>query len=157
KFTVKDAADRFLKHCEGRWKRRERMTQHNYKTMGGHVGNYICRDPKRHEGRPRPKRLKEFDGGIASIRLAQLTTGTVNAFRDRLREAGVSIVTTRKILSTLQQIPGHAVSRDMVGINVARGVKVIGRRDEGARKIVPPNKEAMRALLSVADQDFRVK
>jgi integrase len=36
-------------------------------------------------------------------------------------------------------------------------VKVIGRRDEGARKIVPPTKEAMRALLSVTDQDFRVK
>jgi integrase len=36
-------------------------------------------------------------------------------------------------------------------------VKVIGRRDEGARKIVPPSKEAMRALLAVADQDFRLK
>jgi integrase len=32
-----------------------------------------------------------------------------------------------------------------------------GRRDEGAKKIVPPSKEAMRALLTVADQDFRVK
>ncbi|HEX4077479.1 MAG TPA: site-specific integrase [Rhizomicrobium sp.] len=78
-------------------------------------------------------------------------------FRDRLRDAGVSIVTTRKILSTLQQLLGHAVDRDMVGINVARGVKVIGRRDEGARKIVPPTKEALRALLAVADEDFRVK
>ena len=45
----------------------------------------------------------------------------------------------------------------MVAMNVARGVKVIGRRDEGARKIVPPTKETLRALLAVADQDFRVK
>jgi integrase len=45
----------------------------------------------------------------------------------------------------------------MCAINVAKGVKVIGRRDEGAQKIVPPTKEAMRALLTVADKDFRVK
>lgn len=157
KFTVKDAADRFLEHCQGRRQRRERMTQHNYKTMEGHIGNYICRDPKRHEGKVRPARLKNFDGGIGSIRLSQLTARSVGDFRDRLRDAGVSVVTTRKILSTLQQLLQHAVDRDMIGINVARGIKVIGRRDEGARKIVPPSKEAMRALLAVADEDFRVK
>lgn len=157
KFTVKDAADRFLEYCEGRRQRGERMTQRNYDVMDGHIGNYICRDPKRHEGRTRPPRLKAFEGGIGSIKLSQLTTRTVADFRDSLRDAGVSVVTTRKILSTLQQLLGHAVNLDMVGINVARGVKVIGRRDEGARKIVPPSKDAMRALLAVADQDFRVK
>jgi integrase len=157
KFTVKDAADLFLQYCEGRRQRGERMTRQNYKTMEGHIGNYICRDPKRHEGKSRPARLKKFDGGIGGIRLSQLTTRGVGDFRDRLRDAGVTVVTTRKILSTLQQLLGHAVDRDMTGINVARGVKVIGRRDEGARKIVPPSKEAMRALLAVADQDFRVE
>jgi integrase len=157
KFTVKDAADCFLKHCEGRRERRERMTRHNCKTMDGHIGNYICRDPKRHEGKTRPARLKQFEGGIGSIRLSQLTARSIGDFRDRLRDAGVSVVTTRKILSTLQQLLQHAVDRDMTGINVARGVKVIGRRDEGARKIVPPTKDAMRALLAVADEDFRVK
>jgi integrase len=158
KFTVKDAADRFLKHCDGRRERGERMSRHNYNTMDGHIGNYICRDPKRHEGRTRPARLKkDFDGGIGSIKLSQLTARSVGDFRDRLRDAGVTVVTTRKILSTLQQLLGYAVDQDMVGINVARGIKVIGRRDEGARKIVPPTKEAMRALLAVADEDFRVK
>jgi integrase len=157
KFTVKDAADRFLDYCEVRCQRGERMTQRNYDVMDGHIGNYICRDPKRHEGKVRPSRLKEFDGGIGQIKLSQLTTKGVNDFRDRLRQAGVTVVTTRKILSTLQQLLGHAIDRDMIAINVAKGVKVIGRRDEGARKIVPPTKEAMRALLSVTDQDFRVK
>jgi hypothetical protein len=66
-----------------------------------------------------------------------------------------AVVTTRNILSTLQQLLGYAVDRDMLSINVARGVRVIDRRDEGARKIVPPTKEAMRALLAVADEDFR--
>jgi integrase len=157
KFTVKDAADQYLAYCEGRRQRRERMTRHNYKVMEGHIRNYICRDPKRHEGKRRPSRLTEFEGGIGSIRLSRLTSLGVGDFRDQLRDAGVSVVTTRKILSTLQQLLGHAVDRDMIGINVARGVKVIGRRDEGARKIVPPSKEAMRALLATADPDFRIK
>jgi integrase len=157
KFTVKDAAVSFLEYCEGRRQRGERMSRHNYNTMDGHIGNYICRDPKRHEGKVRPSRLKEFDGGIGNIKLSQLTTRSIGDFRDRLRDAGITVVTTRKILSTLQQLLGHAIDRNMIGINVARGVKVIGRRDEGARKIVPPTKGAMRALLTVADQDFRVK
>jgi integrase len=157
KFTVKDAAVRFLDYCEARRLRGERMTQRNYDVMDGHIGNYICRDPKRHDGKVRPSRLKKFDGGIGSIKLSQLTTRSVNDFRDQLRDAGVTVVTTRKILSTLQQLLGYAVNRDMIAINVAKGVKVIGRRDEGARKIVPPSKEAMRALLATADQDFRVK
>jgi integrase len=157
KFTVRDAAQSFLTHCDGRRQRRERMTQHNYNTLEGHIWNYICPDPKRHEGKTRPPRLKPFDGGIGGIKLSQLTTRGVGDFRDRLRDAGVSIVTTRKILSTLQQLLQRAIDRDMIAINVARGVKVIGRRDEGARKIVPPTREAMRALLAVADLDFRVK
>ena len=157
KFTVKDAADRFLEYAEGRRQRGERMTRQNYKTMEGHIRNYIARDPKRHEGKVQPVRLKAFDGAIGAIKLSQLTARGVGDFRDRLREAGVTVVTTRKILSTLQQLLQHAIDRDMIGINVARGVKVIGRRDEGPRKIVPPSKEALRALLSVAEPDFRVK
>jgi integrase len=157
KLTVKDAADRFLDYCEGRRQRGERMTRQNYKTMEGHIRNYICPDPKRHQGKPQPRRLKAFSSGIGGIKLSQLTTGIVNKFRDDLRDAGVSVVTTRKILSTLHQLLSYAVNNDMVGINVAHGVEVIGRRDEGARKIVPPTKEALRALLAVADEDFRVK
>ena len=157
KFTVKDAADRFLDYAEGRRQRGERMTRQNYKTMEGHIRNYISRDPKRHEGKVQPVRLKAFEGAIGAIKLSQLTARGVGDFRDRLREASVTVVTTRKILSTLQQLLQHAIDRDMIGINVARGVKVVGRRDEGPRKIVPPSKEALRALLSVAEPDFRVK
>lgn len=157
KLTVKFAADSYLDYCEGRRQRGERMTRKNYNVIEGHIRNYICPDPKRHEGKVRPARLKRFDGGIANIRLAQLTTRGVCDFRDRLREAGLSVVTTRKVLSTLQQILNHAIERDMCAINVAKGVKVIGRRDEGAQKIVPPTKAAMRALFAVADKDFLVK
>src|SRR5580704_13253173 len=86
KFTVKDAADKFLEYCEGRRQRGERMTRRNYKTMDGHIGNYICRDPKRHEGKTKPSRLTVFEGGIGSIKLSQLTTRSIADFRDRLRD-----------------------------------------------------------------------
>jgi len=157
KLTVKFAADSYLDYCEGRRQRGERMTRKNYNVIEGHIRNYVCPDPKRHEGKVRPTRLKPFDGGIASIKLSQLTTRGMCDFRDRLRDAGVSVVTTRKILSTVHQMLGYAIERDMCGINVAKGIRVIGRRDEGAHKIVPPTKEAMRALLAVADKDFKVK
>jgi integrase len=134
------------------------MTRGNCNVIEGHIGNYICPDPRRHEGKKRrPPKLKTFDEGIGNLKLSQLTTRGVGDFRDRLRKAGVSVVTTRKILGTLQLLLGHAATNDMVAINVARGVKVIGRRDEGARRIVPPTKEAMRALLAASDDDFRVK
>lgn len=158
KLTVKDAADRFLEYCTGRQQRGERMTLQNLKVMEGHTRNYICPDPERHEKGKLPSRLAtQFDEGIGGIRLAQLRGRHVTDFRDRIREVGVGVVTTRKILGTLQRLLGYAVERDMTGTNVARGIKVIGRRDEGARKIVPPTKEALRILLALADQDFKVR
>lgn len=155
--TLSAVADEFLAHCEGRAKRHERMTLKNYAVYEGHVRNYICPDPTRFEGRTRPKRLRAFSEGLGGLRLAQLTARRVGEFRDRLREAGVSVVTTRKILGTLQMILAFAISRDYVATNAAKGVKVIGRRDEGARRIVPPSKEDVRRLIAAADEDFRVE
>src|ERR1700690_2408938 len=88
KLTVKLAADSYLDYCDGRRQRGERMTRKNYNVIEGHIRNYICPDPERHEGKVRPARLKSFDGGIANIRLSQLTTRGVCDFRDRLRDAG---------------------------------------------------------------------
>jgi integrase len=113
KFTVTDAATLFLDYCEGRRKRGERMTQRNYDVMDGHIGNYICRDPNRPRGKSPPVAPHGIRRGIGGIKLSQLTTRSVNDFRDRLRDAGVTVVTTRKILSTLQQLLGYAVNRDM--------------------------------------------
>lgn len=157
RITVAETADRFLTYCQGRMQRRERMSRQNYKVYEGHVHNYICPDPVRHAGRKLPPRMTPFAHGIGGVRLAQLTPRRVAEFRDRLREAGVSVITARKILGTLQQLLAYAISQDLIGINAARGVKVIGRRDEGAKKIVPPTKEAMRRLIEVAAEDFRTQ
>jgi integrase len=73
------------------------------------------------------------------------------------RDAGVSVPTTRKIITTVKAMLQYAVGRDLVAVNAAKAITVIGRRDEGSKKIMPPAKEVVTALLSVADPDFRVK
>jgi integrase len=157
KVTVLDAAELFLEHCKARMKRRERMTQHMYNVYEGYIRNYICPDPERHRGKTRNKRLVPFKDGLTNVKLAQLTARVVSDFRDSLRDAGVSVPTTRRIINSLKVMLSYAVTRDLIGVNVARGIKVIGRRDEGSKKIVPPSKEAMRLLLKAADLDFSVK
>lgn len=157
KVTVKDVAIVYLDHVRARSKRGERFTQKHLAVTEGHIWNYIAPDRQRQENRKAKSRVTPFVDGIGPVKLSQLTTRRVCDFRDRLRDAGVSVVTTRKILSSLHGLLQYAISRDLIAVNAAHGVKVIGRRDEGAKKIVPPVKEAMRALIEAADENFRVK
>lgn len=157
KITVVELAKRFLKYCEGRRDRRERMSRRNYEVYEGHIYNYICPDTARHAKRKAPKRLIKFTDGIGAVTLTELTKRCLGKFRDDLRAAGVSVPTTRKIIGTLKVMLEYAIDQDLIAFNAGRKVKVIGRRDEGSKKIVPPAKEAMRRLIDVADEDFRVK
>jgi integrase len=141
KVTVKDVCDSFLEHCEGRNQRDERMTRKMLVVYRGHVSNHIL-----HPGL-----------GLGICRLSLLTARFVGDFRDRLRSAGVTVPTTRKILATLHSALAYAVSQDWVATNAARGTRVIGARDEGSKKIVPPSKTDMAAVLRGADEDFRIK
>lgn len=156
KVTLNELCTSFLEHCSGRKERGERMTAQNLKVYEGHVHNYICPDPERHP-KKRPARLRAFDKGIGALKLGSLSARRIGVFRDDLRAAGVSVVTTRKILSTLHCALEYAIGQDLVAVNVAKGVRVIGKRDEQAKKIVPPSKEALKALIDVAEPDFRVK
>jgi integrase len=141
KLTIKEASESFIAHCEGRNKRDERMTRKMLVVYRGHVSNHILHP----------------ENGISAWKLSQLTARAVGDFRDRLRTAGVSVPTTRKVLSTLHGVIEHAISQDWIATNAAHGVKVIGTRGEGSRKIVPPPKEAMRALINAADEGLRLK
>jgi integrase len=141
KIAISEVAEQYLAYCQGRLERGERMTRHNLAVYRGHVANHILHPAH----------------GIGGLKLAQLTAATVDALRDRLRSAGVSVVTTRKIIGTLRTMLSFAIRRDLVAINAAIGTKVIGRRDEGAKKIVPPTKDAMRRIIEAADHDFRMR
>jgi integrase len=138
RLLVREVCDGFLDHCQGRMERNERMTRKMLTVYRGHVGNYIVHP----------------EYGVGRNKLSQFTAKSVGDLRDRIRSAGVSVSTTRKIIATLHAILGYAISQDWVAVNVATGIKVIGPRDEGPKKIVPPSKSDMRAILDAADDDL---
>ena len=140
KMTLRNVSLEFLEHCTGRQHRGERMTRHCLAGYRGHVHNHILASAY----------------GIGETTLARLTASTLGDFRDKMRGAGVSVPTTRKVLSTLHGILQFAIGKGWLAINVAHGVRVIGRRDEGSKKIKPPSKEAVAALLAEADDDLRL-
>lgn len=157
KTTIADAGVLFLAYCERRKERGEKMTRQNYEVYAGHIRNYISPDPKHIEEKRRYRERVDFSHGIGGIVLGLLTARAVGDFRDHLRDHGLSVTTTRKVLTTLKLILNYAISRDLLAHNVATTVKVIGRRGEGAKKIYPPSKEVMKRLLAVADENFRVR
>ena len=57
----------------------------------------------------------------------------------------------------LQVMLGYGIPLDPIAFNAALNVEVIGRRDEEARRIVPPSKEVLRQLIELADVRFGVK
>jgi integrase len=138
--TVKEVAESFLEHCEGRMKRDERMTRKMLTVYKGHVRNHIL----------------HADHGIGGRKLSQLTARSVGEFRDRMRSTGVTVPTTRKVVATLHSVLQYAITQDWIAVNAAHGTKVIGPRGEGSKKIVPPTKEDMRKILdAAADEDKR--
>ncbi|WP_375456609.1 tyrosine-type recombinase/integrase [uncultured Methylobacterium sp.] len=147
-------AKQFLAYCRGRMERRERMTRGTFEVYTGHVHNYVC--PPAGRSARTLQNACAFEAGLASVKLRQLTGRAVGDFRDRLRAANRSVAMTRKVLGTLRLILAYAIGRDLITVNMAQGVRVIGRRDEGSKVIVAPSKEAVRQLLAAADPDFRV-
>jgi integrase len=141
KVTIKEVCESFLEHCVNRNQRDERMTRKMLVVYKGHVSNHILHPAN----------------GLGSSKLSQLTARSVGDFRDRLRSAGVTVPTTRKILATLHSALAYAISQDWVATNVAHGTRVIGPRSEGSKKVIPPSKADMSAVLNGADEDFRIK
>jgi integrase len=135
--TVTEACAAYLEHCRGRRDRKERMTRKGLGLIEGLVNNHIL----------------EAERGIGAIKLVKLSKSAIGEFRDRMRNAGTSILTTRKALGTLARVIDLAISKDQLAVNHARGVKVIGTRVP--KKLTFPPKEAVRALLAIADADLR--
>lgn len=146
--TVHDACDEYLKVLAKRRDRGERVTEHYYRTTEAQLYNYVS---------PQVGRDVTFEKGIGATKLAQLTTRAVTKFRDDLRDAGVGVVTTRRILGSLSRAIKHARQQDWIAANPVEGVTVTGRRDEGSKKVVPPRKEDMAAILKTADHDIKIK
>jgi integrase len=140
KLTIKESCEGFLAHCEGRKQRDERMTRKMLVVYRGHINNHIL-NPER---------------GLSAWKLSQITARAIGEFRDRIRTAGVTVPTARKILATLHSALEYAISQDWIAANAAHGIKVIGPRGEGSKRIVPPSKAEMRSIIEAAGEDLRL-
>lgn len=140
KITVREVCQMYLEHCEDRFSRNEKMTRKMLVVYRGHVNNHILHS----------------EHGIGRHKLSQLTPKVVGKFRDRLRDAGLTVPTCRKVLGTLQVVVEYAISEDLVAVNAARGVKVIGPRDEGPKEVTPPSKANVATIINVADPGTRL-
>ncbi len=154
KTKIKDLAKLFLDHCKGRSDRGERMTRGTLRVYRIHIRIYMLGDSRTSVLKLGDNRKVRFAHGIGDLTLAQLTSKAVADFRDRMRTAGVSIPTIRHVISTLHTMLEYARLENISSINTARGVRVIGKRNEGSKKVTPPSKKLVRALLKEAPSDF---
>jgi integrase len=159
KVTVKEVCEMFIEYLEGRVARREDMTRGTFEWYRAQIYNYISPDRTHFIKGSKFRERQFFKDGIGHIKLSQLTARAVGDFRDRVRKTGLSVASTRKLLTTLRVILNFAMSKDLIGVNIALKVKVLAPRDERKkrRKVIPPTKEAMRLLLGAADPDMRAK
>lgn len=150
KTTVADVCDDFYKAMDLRHKRGEKVVQSYLRTTKQHFDNWI---------NPTDESSISFENGIGEKTLAELTTADVIKFRDDMRNAGAGIVTTRRVLGTLSRALKHGIETNKVGVNVAKGVRVIGKRDEGSERVTPPSKMALAAILNLAQSpiDLRIR
>ena len=146
--TVSEVASDYLEMMEGRKDRREKVTETYLDLLTGIVRNYI---------NPTEESRTDFREGIGSMKLAELTSRSLSAFRDRVRASGASPYHTRRVLSILARILDHAIGQDLLAVNLARGIKVIGTRDETKERVKPPSKADLRAVLDKADADTALR
>ena len=99
KVTVKEAAEAYIVELKARLARGE-ITRRHVEMVEGRVWNYVCPDPTRAAKQKRgSRRAKPFSDGVGGVKLSQLTPPTVKRFAGKLRDAGVSVATTRKIVA----------------------------------------------------------
>lgn len=97
--------------------------------------NYICRTPDwrlrsagaRLSGRSatRPQdRSQHFDGSLAYMRLIDVRPSTLENFRDKLFEIGLSTKTVRSIMLNVHAMFKWALKHDLIGSNPAIQIKI---------------------------------
>jgi integrase len=159
KADVAKACQEFCAYMTDRRDRGEKVTETYLRTTRQHCENYIDPSGAYVIRRPGIKRKDSigFKEGLGAIKLADLTAARVVKFRDDMRKNGAGVVTTRRVLGTLSRVLKHAVENDMATMNVAKGIRVIGTRDEDSERVTPPSKEDMAALLKTVSGDFKIR
>lgn len=131
--TVKDAIDAFIKHLERRHERGEQVTTMYLRNTSGQLRTHV-----------QPE--------LGDTKLAELTARAVTGLVDKLKDNGVGLPTIRRVVGALSRTLKYAVGQDMVADNVAKGIRVTGRRGEGSEKVVPPSKKELAAIQQAAKE-----
>jgi integrase len=125
--TVKAAADLWLARCDD--EELERTTIDGYRQ---HVELHIV-------------------PAIGAVKLSRLSVPAVNAFRDRLRDAGCSRDMIKRVTNSLAALVDEAQARGLVAVNNVRVTKRTrakrGRRPEAPRPVMP-TREELRAIIA---------
>lgn len=145
KKTVGQLCEAYEQNCRDRNAAGERMTHSTLLGYISHLRNYIVG----------PGNVG-FTGGISELKLAALSPRQMGDLRDRLRQFGVSVPTTRAIFRTLHAMFEYGRSQDLIGTNPVTGIRVIGRRDEGSRKVVAPSTASVNAAIDVSEGMLRL-
>ncbi|MGB0748165.1 MAG: tyrosine-type recombinase/integrase [Magnetospiraceae bacterium] len=137
--TVENAVNLYITHLEARSRRKERMSVHNLKTESGQANRHIL----------------SSDYGMGALVLSKVRRIDVERFRDRLRDTGVSVITTRRVIGVLKRSLDYAILHEWIALNAAAGVRVITPDDAPTRKVVAPSKQDVRKVIDAADDDFK--
>ncbi|GHA11262.1 integrase [Devosia pacifica] len=156
KFTVEQAVGDYVKHLEARNERDQRVTRTYLDSTRAELENYVLAKPRDEESKVF-SRATTFTDGIGHMKLARLTPADVDDWKDKLLAAGVTVATTRRVLSSLRRVLAYAITKNNVAINAAAGVKVVTGRKDAPKKIVPPSKATLKAMLEVAPSDMRLR
>jgi integrase len=157
KMAVKELALEYLDYITGRLQRGERMTRGSHQFYVGHLNNYILATP----GKLRDDRyaylMTQFEAGIGEVKLGHLTSRVIGDFRDRLRTAGLTVITTRKVLVALSAMMQFAQGRDYIAKNPCHGVQVIGPRNEVSQLVDAPPKDELAVVIGEAPPSMRIR
>lgn len=130
--TVTDAIDAYLKHLEKRHGRGEQVTTMYLRNTSGQLRTHV--EPE-----------------LGAVKLAELTTRSVNDLVDKLKDAEVGVPTIRRVVGALSRTLAYAAGQDWVATNAAKGIRVTAKRGEGSEKVTPPSKETLAAILKAAE------
>lgn len=154
--TVEDAVGAYMKYLAARRDRGEQVGEHYYRTVEGQLLNYVAPNDEHRAKQPKKSRIN-FEGGIGSVKLSHCTAKVVIDFRDRLRDAGTGVITTRRILGSLSRALDYAVEGDLLAINPAAKVRVTGKRGEGEKKVELPSKSDVATVIAEVNGSMAVR
>lgn len=158
KMLVKDYwKDKYSVKLATRQERGERISKRHLDNITGKLTNYILPTVKVDTATlMKGTRQVPFDGGIGDHRLQDVTTKVAQEFLDRLRDAGVSVQSTRNTKTIAHGMFEDARRTGHIHHNPFHRLEITGTpEDDEGERVEPPSPAFVRELLATPS-DHRV-